>query len=359
MRPDFSVVTSFYGEGEDYVLRLYSDIAKQKVDWEWIVTDDFSQDSSTENALRQISLRDKRVKYINQNYKMEIFRDPQKYAKGNFVFHIDADDRVHKNYLQHCLFWFNKFPHVQCILSGSEWVDEEQRFKRYTFHIREDLEKKHDFLGRVWRNGFNFKFDEIFTDNNNMIRMNDMFLVKSFETSGDILCLPRLYIRYEMRATSNSSRSRNKSELLKIKSCYDEFFDWLNKNKKEFPYESYFFEHQMDFIVLFPLSWETPISSVNIVGNKFIPELRRKFRELYPEIQLMFDEEEKYTVECDYKIIDCRKSFSNHELGKNYNIIIINRNDKKAWDVYSEKLYVAGRVFRWIELWEYKWLITL
>ena len=359
MRPNFSIVTSFYGEGEDYVLRLYNDISKQKVDWEWIVTDDFSQDPGTEEALRQISDKDKRVKYINQNHKMEIFRDPQKYAKGDFVFHIDADDRVHSNYLSHCLLWFDKFPHVQCILSGSEWVDENQRFKRFTFHIREDLDKKHDFLGRVWRNGFNFKFDEIFSDSNSLIRMNDMFHVKCFETEGDILCLPRIYIRYEMRATSNSSKKRSPDEVRKIKNCHKEFFDWLDKNKKEFPYESYFFEHQMEFMILFPLSWDHQITRVNIVGNTFIPELKRKFRELYPDIQLIFENDGMSGNDCDYKIIDCRKYFSDHNLGKKFNVIILDRHDKKAWDVYSEKLYVEGKVFRWIELWDYKWLITL
>ena len=158
---------------------------------------------------------------------------------------------------------------------------------------------------------------------------------------------------------TKSPKSRNKSESIKIKNCYNEFFDWLGKNKKEFPYESYFFEHQMEFMILFPLSWDHHIRSVNIVGNKFIPELKRKFRELYPEMQLIFEGEEKHSDECDYKIIDCRKAFSDQDLGKNYNIIIINRQDNKAWGIYSEKLYAAGKVFRWIELWDYKWLITL
>jgi glycosyltransferase involved in cell wall biosynthesis len=104
--PIFSVVTSFFDEGKKYVERLYDYISSQSVDWEWIVTDDFSGDTETEFCLRNLAIKDSRVKYQEQKEKREIFRDPQKVATGEFVFHIDADDRVHPSYLLHCEYWF-------------------------------------------------------------------------------------------------------------------------------------------------------------------------------------------------------------------------------------------------------------
>jgi glycosyltransferase involved in cell wall biosynthesis len=169
-RTKFSIVTSFFGEGKKYVERLYQDIQKQKVDWEWIVTDDFSENPETQASLLSISSSDKRVKYFAQDYKREIFRDPQKVATGEFVFHIDADDRVHPSYLLHCEYWFRRFPSVICILSGSEWVKENGVFNRFAFHRNSELDVKHDFVGRVWRNGFDFKFEKIFTNVNDIIR---------------------------------------------------------------------------------------------------------------------------------------------------------------------------------------------
>lgn len=358
--PKFSAVTSFFGEGEKYVKRLYADLKSQNVDLEWIVTDDFSGDEATELILRSLAEIDPAVTYIEQKTKREIYRDPQKYCNGEFVFHIDADDRVHPNYLQHCQYWFERFPLVNCILCGSEWVLENGKFNRFHYHTREDVfsQGKHNFIGRVWRNGFDFKFKEIFSNYDDVIRMNDMFVVKSFETTGDILCLPRVYVKYEMRATSNSTIKRSPEEVEKIERCANEFFCWLRNNLKESPYDPFFFESEVDIIPFLTLKWHKEKKTIHHCGRKFPPHRRRKIRELYQDFSITLGKWNSLE-DPDYRIIDCSEGFEKFDLTSKTNIIVCNIKDEECFEYYQKQLLSKGLVFRWIKLWDYKWMITL
>jgi len=363
-RPKFSAVTSFFGEGEAYVKRLYSDLMAQEVDLEWVVTDDFSGDESTEGALRELANNDPSVRYIEQKEKREIYRDPQKYCKGEFVFHIDADDRVHPNYLEHCEFWFGKFPMVNCILCGSEWVHENGRFNRFHYHTQKDLssQAKHNFIGRVWRNGFDYKFTflfkEIFSNYDDIIRMNDMFIVKSFETVGDILCLPRVYIKYEMRATSNSTIERSPVEKEKIERCAREFFTWLYQNLLESPYDPHFFESETDIIPFLPLKWENEKKSMHYCGGDLPPHRRRKIRELYRDYPITMSNW-PYEEDPDYRIINCIDKFQKFPISSKDNIIVCKMEDEECFQYYHQQLLNKGKIFRWIKIWDYRWMITL
>jgi glycosyltransferase involved in cell wall biosynthesis len=358
--PKFSAVTSFFGEGEKYVKRLYADLKSQNVDFEWVVTDDFSGDKETELTLRSLADLDPAVKYVEQKSKREIYRDPQKYCTGEFVFHIDADDRVHPNYLQHCQYWFERFPLVNCILCGSEWVLENGKFNRFHYHTREDVfsQSKHNFIGRVWRNGFDFKFREIFSNYDDVIRMNDMFVVKSFETVGDILCLPRVYVRYEMRATSNSTIKRSPIEVEKIERCANEFFSWLRKNLKESPYDPFFFESESDVVPFLALKWETDKKTIHYCGKPMPPHRRRKVRELYKDFSITMGNWVS-GQDPDYRIINCSSSFKKFPLSSRGNIIVCHIDDEECFNYYQQQLLSKGLIFRWINLWDYKWMITL
>lgn len=362
--PKFSAVTSFFGEGESYVNRLYSDIKAQDVDWEWVVTDDFSENVQTGLVLRKIAEKDPRVRYIEQKSKREIYRDPQKHCNGEFVFHIDADDRVHPNYLNHCEFWFNKFPMVNCILCGSEWVHENGRFNRFHYHTEADVSshKKHNFIGRVWRNGFGYKFTslfkEIFSNYEDMIRMNDMFIVKSFETVGDILCLPRVYIKYEMRETSNSSIKRSPEETEKITRCYNEFFSWLSNRRLESPYDPHFFEAENDIIPFLPLKWESEKKSLHYCGANIPAHKRRKIRELYRDFSITMGRW-PYEEDPDYRVINCIDRFQKFPVSSKDNLIVCGIDDEECFRYYQKQLLAKGVVFRWIKIWDYRWMISI
>ena len=69
----FSVITSFYNT-EKYVEQLYNSLLSQTYqNWEWVVTDDFSTFSAKEKLLK---IKDPRVKYIDQQFKQELYWNP-------------------------------------------------------------------------------------------------------------------------------------------------------------------------------------------------------------------------------------------------------------------------------------------
>lgn len=354
----FSIVTSFFGEGKKYVERLYEDIKNQRVDWEWLVTDDFSNDLETQNALVIISAKDPRVKYYQQEEKRELFRNPQKFSSGEYVFHIDADDQVHPSYLEHCKYWFERFPKVICILSGSEWIKENGHFNRYTFHSQHEVGTKHDFIGRVWRNGFEFEFESIFSNHKDVIRMNDMFIVKSFEKTGDILCLPRPYIKYEMRASSNCNVERTEEEKEKIARCKEEFLKWNSKNSIPSPYDPFFFDVEKEFLSFFPLQWSKERQVIQFSGRIFPVYKQRKLKELYQDYDIYFGEVPP-NVYPAYKIIDCTEKFEKFDVSKRSTIVLLGINDEEAFGYYNQQFTSLGKMVRWIKLWDYRWMITI
>ena len=355
--PVFSVVTSFFGEGEKYVSRLYQNIVSQNVDWEWVVTDDFSNDPETEKALRDIARKDCRVVYIDQQEKGEIFRNPQKHARGEFVFHIDADDQVHPNYLEHCYYWFTRFPKVICILSGSEWVKENGHYDRYYLHKHSRLDEEQNYLGRTWRNGFQFEFEKIFSNYSDVIRMNDMFIVRSFEKTGDLLCLPRIYIKYEIRENSNCRIERTDQEKENIERCKNEFFNWISSDSIFSPYEPFFFDLEEDSLSFLPLPWNNEIKTIEFVGRELPKYKKRKISELYQDYKISFEEIDP--ASSDYRIIDCSTEFKKIKIGSKNTIVLLKIEDEQGFSYYLDCFEKEGKRTKWMKLWDYTWMNTL
>ena len=96
----FSLITSFFNTTE-YVDKLYNSILSQTYqNWEWVVTDDFSEDSAKDKLL-EISKKDSRVKYVDQNFKQEVYYNPHKFSSldSSFVMNIGSDDILYPKIL--------------------------------------------------------------------------------------------------------------------------------------------------------------------------------------------------------------------------------------------------------------------
>ncbi len=85
----FSISTTFYKRSHT-VEYIYKQILDQTyTNWEWIVTDDFSEENNAEELLKEICNKDPRVKYYQQSRKKEIFWNPQKGSNGDVVVVLD------------------------------------------------------------------------------------------------------------------------------------------------------------------------------------------------------------------------------------------------------------------------------
>jgi glycosyltransferase involved in cell wall biosynthesis len=299
--PVFSIVTSFYNEPIKYIERLYNQILLSGVDWEWVVTNDFSGDDDIEEKLLDLAKKDLRVRKIIQGEKQEIFRNPSLYCRGEFIFHIDGDDLFHPLYLQHAKNWFEKFPDVVCILSGAKYAAENDAVIR--FQNDDPLLTPHEkrgvyypsasYLGRIWRSSVKIDFSKIFPDQKKIIRFNDKFIVDYLSSKGDILFLPRNYMIYTMRANSNSRKERPENEKLLAQNTLEEFNTWMQNNVTWFTKNPYFYTGEISFfeysLPFQHISWSKEKRKCGVFGFSSNLVVRKLLIELYPDLDIIFD----------------------------------------------------------------------
>lgn len=335
MSPRFSIVTSFFGDDPSYVYRLYECAKSQNVDWEWIVTDDFSDNPETDKALIEISKKDKRVRRIIQTNKREFYQNPSLYARGEFLFHIDGDDIYHPSYLEHCEVWFDRLPDVSIILSGSKWMKKSGRLERYYLHnpFVDNISRgsnvnnrlNMNFLGRVWRNNFKIDWDNIFENSTEMIRMNDKYIVNYLSTKGDVLCLPRCYIQYETAKVSNSNKERTEDEKILIKKLDEEFNSWFEYNRPEYTFSTHFCngentDFESECYPFLTLPWTKDKLKVGVLGFSKHNFKRKQITQLFSDIDIIFEPNE---VE-----------------SSNINNFVINTIGDKIFDIPKGKLFI-------------------
>lgn len=319
--PEFSIVTSFFNEPTEYIDRLYQKIRETQVDWEWVVTNDFSENPEIEIKLKCISECDSRVRKIVQSEKLEIYRNPSIYCRGEFIFHIDGDDFFHPLYLKHTREWFKKLPNVVCIVSGGVWVRESGSTVRYniddpfiTPSVKNGiLYPINNYLGRIWRSSCEIDFSGIFENMNELIRYNDRFIVEYLSTKGDILHLPRPYINYTIRSASNTHRPRTDTEKYKIEKTNQEFNNWLSKKEARFSRSPYLFcgTPSIDSIshTIYHIPWTKNKIRVGMFGFPETPVLRRLISEIYPEFEFIYEPNENLEQIDAFVIDDLKKDF--------------------------------------------------
>ena len=191
----FSISTSFYRRSH-LVENLYQQILDQThTDWEWIVTDDFSDYNNAEEMLKEICNKDPRVKYYHQTRKKECFYNPQRGCTGDIVIQFDSDDYAYPKILEIYNHFFLKHPEVAGISCLSHTVDANGTWIEIQGGGTYDFENSPTFnytpMGRAWRNIID-EFD------NGILKwyQNDTNIVRHVETKGKWLYLPRVLYKY-------------------------------------------------------------------------------------------------------------------------------------------------------------------
>jgi hypothetical protein len=353
MSEKFSIVTHFFGENPDYIMRLYNSIKNQGVDWEWIVTDDFSDNPETDKTLLDISNLDPRVKRYVQRFKREMYHNPSIYATGDFIFHIDGDDLVSEKYLENVLYWFRKFPDVVLILSGCRWRDKSGNLRRYLLHhpFSENKVPIYSYLGRVWRAKHKIDWTGIFSKPEEMIRKNDHYIVNFLSTRGDILCLPRCFVEYEIGGVSNSTKFRTPEEVEIISRFDEEFSTWFNKSKTYFPWNTYFCtsvdpDFEVDCYPFLSIDWGES-GKVGVFGFPDRAFKRKLLMELFSDLEIVFEPEN--TEDCDFIVIDGRNCKISLPKNKKIYLLITGEDD---W--YQQQL--NGLSYTWFLFNERRWV---
>jgi len=104
-----SIVTSFYNS-EAYIEEQSNSILSQSYkNWEWIIADDFSSDSTRE-LLIKLSKKDSRIRLVELNHKKQLWWNPQLFSCGDVICPIDGDDKILPNAFEKIVYYFTKFP---------------------------------------------------------------------------------------------------------------------------------------------------------------------------------------------------------------------------------------------------------
>jgi autotransporter strand-loop-strand O-heptosyltransferase len=223
--PIVSFVTSFYN-AEQFVDEVADSIINQTfTEWEWIVTDDWSDDN-TKKKVENLTLLDKRIRYVEQKEKQEIYWNPHKYAKGEIICTIDADDVIVPKAAEVLVHFYNIHPNVQCIHVNANFHEEEftghETFKNSSF-VRMDkydsiLQKHQIYLNnesgyervgymfgtiRSYRNpGEHFDFND---GDFKLGKHEDLAKLLRLEEIGTPLYLNRTLYKVRMRSKGNNS----------------------------------------------------------------------------------------------------------------------------------------------------------
>jgi len=191
----FSISTSFYRRSH-LVENLYQQILNQTyIDWEWIVTDDFSDYNNAEEILKEICNKDPRVKYYHQSRKKECFYNPQRGCTGDIIIQFDSDDYAYPKILEIYNHFFLKHPEVAGISCLSHTVDSNGNWIEIqgggTYNFEDYSTFNYTPMGRAWRNIID-EFD------NGTLRwyQNDTNIIRHIESKGKWLYLPRVLYKY-------------------------------------------------------------------------------------------------------------------------------------------------------------------
>ena len=213
----FSIITTFYNNNIEEVNLLLKSIQNQTyTKWEWIISDDFSKDSTIHiDLLKSLPGIDKRIKYVEQKFKKEMFWNPQTYATGDIIMNVNSDDTILPKTLEVFNYHFLKHPEVILITSEANIYNPNLTANTsldYT-KIRNVFDKHSYFpldgwlnmgVPLTWRN-ININFNKEFDINNKAV-INDYLIHTKLEELGNFLHLPRIFYNCTIKETSASRK---------------------------------------------------------------------------------------------------------------------------------------------------------
>lgn len=138
-----SIIVPCYNQAQYLPDALDSVLAQTYTSWECIIVDDGSPNDTSYTALKYCE-KDKRFKYLyKENGGLSSARNSGiKEASGDLILPLDADDRIHKNYLQLAINAFTQNPTLDLVYCKAayfgektgEWILEHYTYEKLLMH---------------------------------------------------------------------------------------------------------------------------------------------------------------------------------------------------------------------------------
>jgi len=116
----FTIFTSFYNYLDTFDDLAQSILGQTYQDWEWIISDDFSENPEVLPRLQSLVESSEKIKLVHPSFKKEFYwNPPTSYSTGDIFLVQDSDDLMHPKLLEVYRYNFDRFPKVQMISANS------------------------------------------------------------------------------------------------------------------------------------------------------------------------------------------------------------------------------------------------
>ena len=223
----FTIYSGFFNNLHHFE-NVWKGIKNQTYDnWEWIISDDFSDNQDDAKFLEDFANSTPKVRYIKPRWKREFFFNPPvEISTGDIMVVQDVDDYPHPKLLEVYKFNYDKFPGVEMIscssmirdnnISGYISYYKNNHFKN-VYNIKQAVESKmFRYLGdaRSYRIRERIANEFVACDQFKYSFTDEMFKVYTIEKRGDILFLPRILHTYTQYSDSSISFEVRPVEIL-------------------------------------------------------------------------------------------------------------------------------------------------
>ena len=350
-----SLVTSCY-RAEHFIEQLSESILQQSYDnWEWIIADDFSDDN-TLVKLNELQAKDSRIRLVYPKYKKEIWWNPQIHATGDIVCHIDSDDRLLPNALEHIDYYFNLFPEAVLMHFNANKYhnvlpqDSKNIFEHYkdNVYMTRDNDSFLEGFEKLWPNRTNiFGYLRVFRnlpglhfpvhEDGDACSSNDGQWLLMLEERGKWITIPRT--NYLAREHGDSENFRKWNPRGEAQLAID-----ARKRRKEFELEyprniKYFDDIYDSAEALYTsrLNYETSSKNISFLNYDYENNQKEKVKKLFYDHDLNFNEISK-TI--DYFVIKINLTTTSQDIINYCNTIEQVNNDKYEIILFSDNAHL-------------------
>lgn len=347
----FGIYTSFYNS-QRFIENAFNTIENLNYNnFEWHITDDFSNDNTKELLLERLELSSlkHKIKFCEQDYKKQMYWKPNEFFDETFdwIVLIDSDDSVDVNFLTIYNNVINEVDDLALISSDGHKINEENNSLHSILYVKNDekisekINKYHpscDYLNNISYScfgllrAFNNKLIKEFRIDDNLACAEDSYRVFWCNSHGKYLHIPRPLYKWMLR-TDSESHSTNIKE--NFNGNFKNALKFLNEN--DFGIETLFNDVYIETSALASYDFEMlKNKNVTLWTRYLTDEQIKKLNMLYYDTNLKFNEKNS-----EINIV-CLNYFSEdllEDVLKNVNqtkLLFYYQNNKKHYDNESK-----------------------
>jgi len=302
-----SIVTSFFNS-EAYIEEQSKSILSQSYqNWEWVIADDFSSDSTREKLI-ELQRKDSRIRLVDLDHKKQLWWNPQLFSIGDIVCPVDGDDVILPRTFEKIQYYFDKFPEASvlhfnankykntlpdCSAKYLENFVDNVYLSRDNRSFLEGFErlnpKRTGVFGylRVFRNIPNLMFEEHPDDD--ACSSNDGQWLLHLEEKGKSLAIPRTtYLAREHYDSENFRNWNIRGEVRLIERARQRRLNLQLPSPRKIDYFDDVYE-AAEAAYLSSLNWEQLTKSLSFVNFGYSEEQKLKLKTLFFDHSVLFD----------------------------------------------------------------------